>query len=446
MPPSASFEAPDARAVTPAGEPRRFGFWTCCALVVGNMIGSGIFLLPAALAPFGKSSLLGWLFTASGAIALAVVFARLSHALPQAGGPYAFTRAAFGDFTAFLVVWGYWVSVWVGNAAIATGAVSYLVPLSPWMAAKSGHAAIITLLAVWILTLINCYGIRAVGWTQNITTVMKIVPLVALAVGGFWFIKDHPAVAMAPVTLGGATATATLTLWAFLGLESATIPADKVRDPAVTIPRATNLGTLLTVILCVAACSAVLLLVPATQLSSSNAPFADAARLLWGTRAAQCVSVLAAISGFGALNGWILVQAEVPSAMARAGVFPRIFAQHSARQTPIFALVFTSALMTALVLMNFQSAMVQVFTFMILLSTAACLFMYLVCALALLKLLRTRQLADAPRSSGIVAALAALYSLWAIVGAGWSALLWGLALLILGIPVFLLVRRPRVSI
>jgi APA family basic amino acid/polyamine antiporter len=429
-----------------ASEPRRFGFWTCCALVVGNMIGSGIFLLPAALAPFGNSSILGWLFTASGAIALAAVFARLSHALPQAGGPYAFTRAAFGDFTAFLVMWGYWVSVWVGNAAIATGAVSYLVPLSTWLGATPGHAALVTLAVVWIFTLINCFGIRAVGWTQNITTVMKIVPLFALAAGGFWFLKDHPAVAMAPVSLSGATATATLTLWAFLGLESATIPAEKVRDPASTIPRATRWGTLLTVILCVAACSAVLLLIPARQLANSNAPFADAARILWGTRAAQCVSILAAISGFGALNGWILVQAEVPSAMARAGVFPRIFSPQSARHTPVFALVFTSALMTALVLMNFQASMVQIFTFMILLSTAACLFMYLVCALALLALLRRGQLANAPPASGLIAALAALYSVWAIVGAGWSALLWGLALLALGVPVFWMVRRSRAAL
>ena len=195
----------------------------CCALVIGNMIGSGIFLLPVALAPYGLNSILAWLFTASGAVALAIVFARLSRAFRRAGGPYAYTHAAFGAFPAFLVAWGYWISIWVGNAAIATGAVSYLTPLFPWVGAVPGRSAFVTLVVLWLLTLVNCYGVRAVGWMQNVTTLMKLVPLVAVAGVGIWFVRGTQMVAPVPLSLGGTTAAATLTLWALLGLESATI-------------------------------------------------------------------------------------------------------------------------------------------------------------------------------------------------------------------------------
>src|SRR5580704_9343971 len=165
------------------------GFWMCVALVVGNTIGSGVFLLPASLAPFGLNSVVALGFTASGAIALAVVFARLSRAYPQAGGPYAYVHVAFGPLIAFIVAWGYWISIWVGNVSIATAAVSYLSPLLPWIAGKPGASALATLLLLWVLTFVNWYGIKASGWVQGITTVLKILPL--LAVGALGLLSLH---------------------------------------------------------------------------------------------------------------------------------------------------------------------------------------------------------------------------------------------------------------
>ena len=423
--------------------PQQFGFWMCFALVVGNMIGSGIFMLPVALAPYGLNSVLAWLFTASGALALAVVFACLSRAFPHESGPYGYTHAAFGPFPAFLVAWGYWISIWVGNAAIATGAVSYLTPLFPWVGNAPGRSASVTLVVLWVLTLVNWYGVRAVGWVQNVTTVMKLMPLLAVAGIGVWFVRGTQLAAAVPLSLSGTTAAATLTLWALLGLESATVPADRVRNPARTIPRATMAGTITTAIICVAACSVVLLLMPAAQLANSNAPFADVARLLWGERPAQLVAFFAAVSGFGALNGWILLQAELPRAMASAGVFPRVFARQSPRHTPTFALMFTSVLVSILVIMNFHTSMAKIFTFMILLSTTACLIMYLLCSLALLSLMSKGRLEGARRGTASLAAVgvaATLYSLWTIVGAGREAALWAAVLLVLGVPVFALSR------
>jgi APA family basic amino acid/polyamine antiporter len=417
------------------------GFWMCVALVVGNSIGSGVFLLPASLAPYGLNSVVAWGFTASGAILLAVVFARLSRAYPAAGGPYAYVHLAFGPLTAFIVAWGYWISIWVGNAAIATGAVSYLSPLLPWIADAPGASAAVTLIFLWLLTFVNWYGIRVSGWVQSVTTVLKLLPLLAVALLGLRVLRgsDVSAATAVPISVSGVTAAATLTLWAMLGLESATIPADKVANPGRTIPVATLLGTVITALVCAFACTTVLLLVPPATLAESNAPFVDLAAQFWGTGAGKLVAVFASISAFGALNGWILLQGELPSAMAKRGEFPSIFARESSRRTPGFALCFGSVLVTLLILANYQKSMVKIFTFMILLSTTACLVLYAVCSLALLRLQWKGQLRGARPGTlplAIVGILATAYSLWAIVGAGAQAVLWGAGLLVLGLPLY----------
>ena len=430
--------------------PQLLGFWMCVALVVGNSIGSGVFLLPASLAPYGLNSVVAWGLTACGAILLAIVFAQLSRAYPQAGGPYAYVHLAFGPFTAFIVAWGYWISIWVGNAAIATGAVSYLTPLMPWIDTVPGTSAAVTLFFLWGLTFVNIYGIKASGWVQSVTTVLKVLPLIAISALGLFAVRGDTVAAAAgiPLSLSGTTAAATLTLWALLGLESATIPAEKVRDPGRTIPLATLVGTVLTALICVIACTTVLLLVPPATLARSNAPFVDLATSFWGAPAGKLLALFAAISGFGCLNGWVLLQGELPNVMAKNGVFPRMFARDSPRNTPTFALLFSSGLVTGLILMNYQKSMVSVFTFMILLSTTACLVLYLLCSLALLRLQWTGHL-KTPRARtlplAIVGVIATSYSLWALVGAGAEAVLWGGVLLAFGAPLFFIVReRPKV--
>lgn len=446
-PPPAAAPADRAARTVPTG---RLGFWMAVALVAGNMIGSGVFLLPASLAPYGVNGLAGWLFSAAGAVTLALVFAALSRAFPRDGGLYVYTRVAFGALPAFVVAWGYWVSVWVGNAAIATGGVSYLSTLVPVIATVPGASVAVTLALLWLLTFVNCVGVRAAGWVQAVTTVLKLLPLLAVALLGILVVflrRPMPGLAEGPpLSLDGTTAAATLTLWALLGLESATVPADKVENPERTVPRATMVGTAVTAVLCAAACGAVLLLVPGSQLATSNAPFADAIRPLWGEGAATLVVVFAAISAFGALNGWILLQGELPWAMARDGVFPKVFARESKRGTPAFAFIFTSGLVTLLVLANAHSTMVEIFTFMILLSTTACLVAYLVCSLALLDLIRRGQLPGVGRPAPWLAGagvLGAGYSLWALFGAGRDALLWGFVLLLVAVPVYALSRRDR---
>lgn len=427
-------------------EPKKLGFWMCTALVVGNMIASGIFLLPASLAPYGHNSLIAWVLTATGAILLAVVFSRLSKAFPGGGGPYAYVHAAFGPLPAFLVSWGYWVSIWVGNAAIGSGGVSYLTPFFPRLGTDPLLAAGVTIGIVWILTAVNWLGVRSAGWVQGVTTVMKVVPLLAIAGAGLFALDRHSLAlnAQIPFSMSDVAAAATLTLWALLGLESATIPDSKVENPERTIPRATMVGTILTALLYIVACTTVLLLLPTKQLAASNAPFAEVARMFWGDRSAKILALFAAVSAFGALNGWILLQGEVPHTLAKDGVFPKVFAQVSPRDTPTFALVFTSALLTVLMLMNTTAGLVKIFTFMALLSTSTCLVMYLGCCLALLRLQWQGRLGAARRGTlglAVVGGLAGLYSLGTIIGAGHDAALWGFVLLVAGVPVYWVMRQ-----
>jgi APA family basic amino acid/polyamine antiporter len=432
---------------TNAAPPRQLGFWMCLALVVGNMIGSGVFLLPASLAPYGLNSIVGWIFTASGGVLLAVVFAALARVYPQAGGPYLYPRVAFGECCGFVMAWGYWMSVWVGNAAIAIGSVAALSELVPALRTTHGAPALTAVAMIWILTFVNYRGVKQVGVFQLVTTVLKLMPLLAVIIlasvllgrADASLIKVEPQ----PFTISAMTAAAILTLWPLLGLESATVPAENVIDPERNIPRSTLWGTVVTAIIYVIACSAVILLIPGSQLKDSNAPFADVMRLFWGDWAASAVALFVFISGFGALNGWILIQGEMPRVLAREKIFPELFAHESRYRTPDYSLFITSTLVTIVMLMNYSGSMVNVFTFIILISTSAYLVMYLFCSLAAFKLaLRGDMGVHGRKMMGLlaVAMLAALYSAWTLWGAGAEAFWWGMGLFALGLPLYFLMK------
>ena len=221
------------------------------------------------------------------------------------GGPYAYTRAGMGDFAAFLVAWGYWLSIWCCNAAIVVTFVSYLTVFFPSLATNSYLAVGSGLTAIWLLTWINSFGVKTAGIVQVITTALKLAPLIVVTAAGLFFIEmDHftPFNVSVQSDVSAITTTITLTLFAFLGLESATIPADNIRDPARTIPRATMLGIFITMGVYVLGSVAVMGMVPPEQLKTSNAPFADAAAMIWGEGARGWVAFGAIASTFGALK------------------------------------------------------------------------------------------------------------------------------------------------
>ncbi|ABS28422.1 amino acid permease [Anaeromyxobacter sp. Fw109-5] len=434
-----------AASPPPAGAPprRKIGVLTCTALVVGNMIGSGIFLLPAALAPFGALSIGGWIGTSVGALLLALVFARLARLVGgAAGGPYVYVRAAFGDFAAYWIAWGYWIGLWAGNAAIAVAAVSYLGAIVPGLAGRPLAQGGLAVALTWLTVGVNWRGVASAGRFQLVMTGLKLLPLLAVgllglpAIRGAHFLPVNPSGQPWPHALA---ATMALTLWAFLGLESATVPGDDVDRPSVTIPRATVLGTVLASIVYVAGTVVVLGVVPREALARDGAPFATAATALWGSWAGMLVTLGAVASCLGTLNGYTLLMGQVPMAAARDGLFPRAFARQNGFGAPTFAIAVSAVLVTLLVAENAVGtrSAVAVFSFVVLLATLSTLLPYAFSAVALVILLASR---GEPRGriAGPIAlaSLAFAFSVVAVAGSGPETVLWGFVLLLLGLPVY----------
>ncbi len=417
---------------------KEIGLWTTTSLVVGNMIASGLFMLPATLGIYGGISLIGWLISGAGAICLALVYSWLSKHQPLAtGGPYAYTREGMGHFAAFLVAWGYWISVWCTNAAIAVAFVSYLTAFVPAL----GHNPILSvstgLSAIWFLTWINTKGIKEAGIVQVITTVLKLAPLVVITIGGFFYLNvDHfiPFNVSSQSNLSAITSTTTLTLFAFLGLECATIPSGNVKNPEKTIAQATIIGTVLTTFIYIAGTVAVMGLIPPAVLHESQAPFADAAASIWGEEARYLVAGGAVISTFGALNGWILVQGQMPMAAARDRLFPRLFARENKNGTPAFGIIISSLLVSVLMSMNFSNSLADTYTFVILLSTLTVLVPYLFSIVSFVMMDTKKH--GMRWGKMVVAFLAFIYSMWAVIGSGEEIVYWGFILLMAGLPFY----------
>ena len=426
---------------------KELGFWTCTALVIGNTIGMGIFLLPASLAPYGLNAMIGWTITVVGMTFLARVFARLAREFPTADGPYSYVEATSGRLAAFIAIWCYWVSTWITNAAIAIGVVGYLTKVVPALAGIS--PALLALALVWLFVAVNLLGVRTGGRVQIATTALKLLPMVAIMLLGAWLLLTEPAtyvkqVPSTPLSLEALMAASTIALYAMLGIESAAVPAGRVQDPERTIPRATMTGTLLTAAIYIVVSSMALLLIPQRELAQSNAPFADLLDDFMGPGVGRVLAVFVVVSGLGALNGWTLLVGELTATMARHGSLPQPFARVNARGAPALALVTTGLLATAMVLMNYSKSLVEGFTFLTLVVTAANLPLYLMCAFALLVLWRRgRGASGLPRDLRVLGLLGTVYSVFAFVGIGREPFLWAIVLGLAGLPVYLLMRLRR---
>ena len=425
--------------------PRQIGFWTCLALVIGNTIGTGIFLLPAALAPYGWSAIYGWIMTILGGLCIAYVFAAFARLMPQAGGPYDYIASAFGPFAGFFVMWSYWISLWVTNAALGIGVVSYLSPFAPGFFGRPLVSPAVAIAFVVSMTLIALRGVKASGRVQIATTVLKVLPLFAviLALAIVFGGSDSSAASMSNIAPTGVTGAAVagaaaLSLFAMLGFESGTVPAGRVLDPYRTIARATIIGTLFVGIVYLLVTVAVFLMLPSDLAAKSSAPLADLIGRVWSSNAGKLVAGFAAISGLGALNGWVFLQAEVPLVLAERNVFPRMFARVNRNGAPVYGHAVGCCLSVALVATNLSGGMIGIYSFMILLATVANLVLYLAATLAILAMIKRGQ-----TSGGLLvvtAVLGTLFALWAFYGAGLQATGWGAVLVATGIPVYLLMR------
>lgn len=412
---------------------QKLGLLMCIALVMGNMIGSGVFLLPASLAPFGWNGVAGWAATIAGALALAYVLARLTVHLPQARGPMGFVEHAFGRVPSFMIGWAYWVSVWTANVTLAVASISFLTVFFP---ALGHYLAPATIALIWIVAAINWRGARAAGRFQIVTLAIKLLPLLAVLVLAPIALSGPGPVEIAPFPAGGLSFSAVggaaiLTLWALVGFESASVACDKVDSPATTIPRATMIGTAATGLLYLVVCSAVALMLPADKVAGSDAPFALFVETYWAREPALFVAAFAAVSSLGTLNGWTLIQSEVTATLARRRMMPTAFARENRHGTPFVGLIVASLLATGCILLNSSKSTSELFTYMATLSAAVTLWLYLACAIVALRL----------RVAAAVAAFGTLYAVWTLWGAGLGVSALSLILMGAGLPLYWWTQR-----
>lgn len=440
---------------------RSFGITSATALIVGSIIGVGIFNLPTSLAAYGPISLVSMALTTVGAIALALLFAELSRRMPADGGPYAYARAAFGDAVGFANAWSYWITAWAGNAAIAVGWVLYVEHFL-----NTGHnrlvSVLLVLIGLWLPAAVNLTGVRNMGWFQVVSAVLKFAVLAFMATVGLFFVS---AANFTPWNVSGeSTITAigggmAIALFSYLGVETAAVAAGKVRDPDRNIPRATILGTVATAVVYLLSLVAVFGILPTSVLADANAPFSDAANAVFGgTWAGDVMAVAVIISGLGALNGWTMICAEMPLAAARDGLFPARFTRLSANGVPAYGIVASTVLASGAVVVNYLgSAGATVFTTLVLMTGITAAIPYAFSALARLRW-RWAERDTSARAvlvrDLVVAVLSLVFSIlfiWYSRNTGqspwvyWAPFLLAGGALLLGIPVYTARRRRQAA-
>jgi APA family basic amino acid/polyamine antiporter len=435
----------------------QFGLTAAMALIVGSIIGVGIFNLPTSLAFYGPITLISMALTTVGALALALLFAALSRRLPADGGPYAYARAAFGNPLGFANAWSYWITAWAGNAAIAVGWVLYVEHFI-----NKGHTKWVTVLLVliglWIPAVINLSGVKNMGSVQVVTTVIKFVVLAFMSTVGLFFISSanftpwNVSKESTITAIGGGMAIA---LFSYLGVETAAVAAAKVRNPDRNIPRATILGTIATAVVYMLSLIAVFGIIPSSKLAEASAPFSDAANAIFGgTWAGNVMAVAVIISGFGALNGWTMICAEMPLAAAGDGLFPARFKHISKNGVPAFGVVASTVLASIAMIINYLGSNgPTVFTTLVLMTGITAAIPYAFSALAQIKWrLADHREMQTPRFARdmIVAVLSVVFSvlfIWYSRNTGhsfwvyWAPFFLAAGALLLGIPVYLGQRR-----
>lgn len=428
---------------------QKLGIWTSTSLVVGSMIGAGVFSVPAQMAPFGSVSLLGWVFSAIGAFFVARVFSRLSVMIPKGvGGPYAYTHHGFGDFAGFMIAWGYYISIITANAAIAISFVGAMSTFFPALIKYPVLAVGTGLTAIWLLAWINMRGVAASGKMQLVTSIIKLTPLIIISFGGLFFIRFenfHPFNSSGGSVYDAINKTAAIALFSFVGIECATIPADSMENPGKTISRATMLGLLICTIVYLMGSVSIMGIIPMAQVAKSPTPYADAAAIMFGNNARYWASAGMAVAAFGALNGWTMIQGKVPYAIAKDKLFPAIFARQNKKGAPVVGILVSSAFVSIFMLMNYTKGLVQQFRVFLLLSTFTTLVPYLFCAAAFMIIrLQTKHLYKGNLLLGLlVGILAFAYSIWAIAGSGEDTVYYGFLCLMAGLPFYVWVAYKK---
>jgi basic amino acid/polyamine antiporter, APA family len=426
---------------------RQLGLGMATALVVGNTIGMGIFMQPAALAPFGLNALTGWAAVIIGCVCLALSFAALARKLPEADGPFGYVRSTLSEAIAFPALWSYWISCWVTLPVLSIGVVGYFINVFP--AAAAIPPALLAVSFMWTFVGVNLLGIKSGGRVQVVTSLLKIVPLVLVLVVGTVSILASPGtytpnLPTTPLTMHLSMGAAAVALYAMLGFESAAVAAGRVKDPQRNVPRATLIGTLLVAIFYVAIVAIGMLVVPQATLATADAPFVTIVDHLLDAGDGRWISLFVVISGLGCLNGWTLLASELTRTLSSHRLLPEVLRDSNRFGAPWASLLLTGALATFVGVMNYSETLVGAFTKLSLIVSAANLPLYVCCSFALFVMLRRSPEGLSPLL-WIAGAGGVAFSAFAFFGVGWEAFIWAFLLSLAGVPIYYWMRGRRAS-
>lgn len=394
---------------------QKMGFWAVFSLVIGSQIGSGVFMLPVALAPFGIWSLAGWALSGIGAISLALVFAQLCAWFPKTGGPHAYVQEAFGKSAAYFTGWTYWIISWVSSAVVVISAVAYLVPLHGYNSPMLNLALQIFLLTA--ITLLNFRGASFAGRTEFFLALLKFIPLVFIPIialccfnwGNFMVASDVSSLEVPQIL----SQVALLTFWCFIGVESATTPANAVENPSVTIPRALVAGTICVALLYVVNTLAVMGIIPGPELINSSAPYSDVVRMLFGGNWYLIIAAISSIVCISTLNVWTLTSGQIALGLAQDKLLPRSFGRTNAHGAPYWSLAISYFGIALLLMLTVHENIATQLRTIIDFSVIAFLFVYAICCASFFKLLFARN----HRASLIIPRL--IYGMFALGFCAW---------------------------
>ena len=420
---------------------RVIGFWRGWSIAVGCAIGSGIFMMPTLLAPYGMLGLGGWLIAGGGSILVALTMAKLVKRIPRTGGPYVYVNEGLGSFPGFIIAWTYWVACISAIAGISIAFVGYLGVCAPTISSSPIHALLASLILIWIIIILNIRSLENSSKFQLVSTLLKLLPLIFIIfLGAANFNIDnlpefnptdlHPFSLLASVT--------TLVMWSFIGIETATVPADNVINPQETIPRVLIASVLTILILYILVSVAIAAIVPANELIDSSAPFALAATKILGVTGGTIISIGALISTLGSLNANTLTAGNLSLAAARDGLLPRRFILLTSKGTPVFTYLLTGVFVSILLVLNYTKGIVNAFVFMAMLSTLSTLIAYAFCAIAEFKFAQVEKKNQTRNNALLLSCGTFLYAFFAIWGAGIEMIIYSLILILIGTPIYLL--------
>ena len=416
------------------------GLTQATMLVAGNMIGTGVFLLPVNLAHVGGIAIFGWLIATLGVAALGLTFAKLGELNPQAGGPYAYARDFLGPYAGFQTNYVYWFGNWIGNIAIAVAAIGYLAELVPGITHPPG-SVLATAGLIWLLTFANILGPRVVGALETWTMALALIPILAIALlGWIWF---NPDTFMAGWNVTGesnlhaTSRAASMALWAYMGIESAAVSAGVIENPSRNVPLATLIGLGLAAVVYVLSSSVIMGIVPNEELRTAHAPFAEAARLVIGSAGAIVIAVCAVLKSVGSLGGWMLLVGQSAQAAADDGMFPRVFARLNKNGVPGLGLVIVGVLMTIVLFATVSPTVADQFSRIVDLAVILIIVPYVYSAVAIVKVIYDKQL---PRKTfqlyKWIALIAVVYCLWAVVGGDPDTVVHAMVALLISVPLY----------